>query len=128
MAAKSRAEKIPWFRRWPVKATTLLALVALLLGGVILAGHWARERLEGQDRYFVEFGEIDCQPPAGMERRDFLDEVLFESRLPRRLNLLDETMPQQLREGFAKHRWVEKVDAIEIKPPRHIVVKLTYRR
>jgi len=125
--SKSRSEKTSWFRRWPFRATVSLFLVVVFLGGIIMAGRWGLEQLQGRDRYLLDFQDIECEPPVGMEKREFLDEVLFESRLPKRLNLLDAELPQHLRDGFLKHPWVERIEAVDIKPPKQIVVKLTHR-
>ena len=105
-----------------------LLLVGALLGGLIWASRWSLERLGNSDRYDVAFADIECEPPAGMSKHDFLDEVRYESRLPKNLRLLDKDLKQKLQEGFAKHRWVEKVAAVEIRPPKQIVVKLVYRK
>jgi hypothetical protein len=125
--SKSRPVKTSWFRRWPVRATLSLLLVGAFLGGIIYAAHCSLEYLQGLDRYRLEFTEIDCEPPVGMDRREFLDEVRFESRLPKRLQLTDDNLPHLLRDGFLKHPWVERVEAVEIKPPKHVLVKLTHR-
>jgi hypothetical protein len=127
--AKSRPDKkSSWFPDWLIKSALLLTLVALFLGGLVWAGRWGSEQLRGRERYDVAFAEIDCEPPIGMDRQKFLDEVRYYARaFPERLHVLNESLPQQLREGFALHPWVDKVDAIEIESPKHIVVKLTYR-
>jgi hypothetical protein len=66
--------------------------------------------------------------PVGMERKKFLEEVQYYAPgLPGHVNLLDESLRERLREGFAKHPWVEKVDNVEINPPKQIIVKLTHR-
>ena len=63
-----------------------------------------------------------------MTRQDFLDEVRYDApSLPRQLSLLDEELANKLRAGFAKHAWVEKVEGVEIRRPKQIIVKLTYR-
>jgi len=127
--AKTRPDKkSPWFPPWLVRSAMLFVFVALFLGGLVWAGRWGTEQLRGRDRYDVAFSEIDCEPPVGMERQKFLDEVRYYARaLPERLHLLNDDLPQQLREGFALHPWVEKVDAVEIKPPKQIIVKFTPR-
>lgn len=125
--SKSRPVKTSWFRRWPVRAVVSLILVGLFLGGIIYAARLSIDYIQGLDRYLVEFTEIECEPPIGMDRREFLDEVRFESRLPKRLNLTDHDLAQQLRDGFLKHPWVERVEAVQIKPPKQIVVKLAHR-
>jgi hypothetical protein len=127
--AKSRTDKkSPWFPGWLVKSAVSLSFVALVLGGVIWAGRSGLEQLRGRARYDVAFAEIECEPPVGMDRQKFLDEVRYYAReLPAHLHLLNDDMPLQLREGFALHPWVEKVEAIEVTPPKQIVVRLTYR-
>jgi hypothetical protein len=129
LMAKARPDKqSPWFPGWLLKTTLLLAFVILVLGGLVWAGRWGTEQLRGRPRYDVAFAEIECDPPVGMDRHKFLDEVRYYARsLPERLHLLNEDLPQQLREGFAMHPWVEKVDAIEIAPPKRVIVKLTHR-
>jgi hypothetical protein len=127
MHAKSRAAKPSWFRTWLVKSVLLLSLVALFLGGVIWAGRWGLEYLRDRERYEIAFTDIECATPAGMERKKFLEEVQYYARLPGRVSLLDESLADRLRAGFARHPWVEKVDEVEIKPPRHIVVTVTHR-
>ncbi|MSQ96747.1 MAG: hypothetical protein EXR98_19635 [Gemmataceae bacterium] len=128
MPAKSRPEKSSWFLGWLWKIALLLVLVVLLLGGVIWAGRWGLEQLRGKDRYEIKFAAIECNPPLGLTKPEFLDEVWYVSKLPKQLNLLEEKLPQHLREGFALHPWVEKVDDVEINPPKQIVVKLTHRK
>jgi len=124
MPPKSLPNKPAWFHRWLLKSTLLLLLVALFLSGIIVAGHWGVDHLRGSGRYAVEFTQIECDPPPGLDRRVFLNQVLYYAspHLPARLHLLDEDLPKKLRDGFAAHPWVEKVTDIQI------VVKLTHRR
>jgi hypothetical protein len=129
MPPKPRPDKTPWYRSWLLKSTLLLVLVALFLGGVIWAGRWGSEQLRDNSRYLVNFTELECEPPHGMDKKKFLDEVRYYAspRLPEQLHLLDDDLKTKLRDGFAKHPWVEKVDSVEIIQPKQIVVKLTYR-
>jgi hypothetical protein len=128
MPAKPRPEKTSWHKGWLLKCTLLLILIAAFLGGVIGAGWWGLEQLRGSQRYDVAFANIECEPPVGMPRQDFLDEVRYGApSLPKQLSLLDEELTNKLRAGFAKHAWVEKVEGVEIKRPKQIIVKLTYR-
>lgn len=126
MPPKSRPGPSTWSKGWLWKGAVLLALVVLTLGGLIWAGRWGLEQLRGRDRYEVAFADIECAPPAGMSRQEFLDEVLYASRLPKRLDLLDDGLPQKLREGFTQHPWVETAE-VEIRPPKELRVKLTHR-
>ena len=127
MAAKSRPEPTaagPWKY---ARLVLLFALVAGFLGGVIWAGRWGLEQLRGRDRYDVAFADIECEPPVGMDRQQFLNEVRYPNRLLPQLHLLDGDLEAKLRAEFALHAWVEKVDDVKIVPPKRIVVKLTHR-
>jgi hypothetical protein len=105
----------------------LLALISGFLAGLVMLGRWGLDEIRENDRYVVRFHEIVCVPPPGLERTTFLDEVQYLSRLPEKLRLIDEDLPKQLREGFGRHPWVEKVDEVVLTPPRRIEVKLTWR-
>ncbi len=99
----------------------------LLLLGVVAAGRWARGRLQ-QDGFSVAFADIDCVPPDGLTREDFLGEVQFLSDHPDRLPLLDPSLPGRLARAFAAHPWVEEVKHVEVQRDRGVRVELEYRR
>jgi hypothetical protein len=133
--AKARPATISWFPwwlkgrmgRWLWRSIALVVVVAACVAGVIWLGQWALEQIRTQDRYLVPFADIDCDAPEGMQRGDFLIEVEYSSRLPERLNVLDEDLPAQLEKGFAHHPWVEKVQGVTVAPPRHVAVRLLFR-
>ncbi len=133
--AKARARpvsRIPWWLRGRVgrfvlaSAAVVLA-VAALLAGIIALGHWGREQIHDDPRYLAAVADIDCPAPQEMDRAEFLGEVQYLGRLPAKLNVLDEDLPDRLRQAFARHPWVQRVDAVTITPPRHIAVRLTFR-
>jgi hypothetical protein len=130
MPPKSRPAEPAPPTGWLWKGTLLLVVAAAFLGGVIWAGRWAHDQLHGSPRYVVPFADIQCEPPAGLDRPKFLDEVRYYAspHLPENLDLLDDDLRERLSDGFGKHPWVDKVDAVEITPPKQIVVKLTYRK
>ncbi len=115
------------FRAWMWKTGLLTLCIALLLLGVVSLSRWGRDYLYDRERYHVAFGEIECTPPEVMDRTKFLDQVHYYSRLPAKLNVLDDELADHLRDGFAKHPWVERVDDVEISPPKRVQVKLTFR-
>jgi hypothetical protein len=101
--------------------------VGLVLAGIFALGQAARDHLRGLDRYTISFADIDCEPPPGEKREDFLGEVQYLADLPDRLRLLDEQLPARLAQAFARHPWVERVERVEVVPPRQIRVRLLYR-
>ncbi len=115
-------------QRWLLQGLLFVLVVASFLTGLILLGKWGLEQLRGRERYAIAFAEIDCTPPPGLTRDEFLDEVQYLSRLPPRLGLLDEDLSEKLAGAFARHPWVEKVDGVLLIPPRHVEVKLLLRR
>ena len=135
--AKVRPQPISWLpwwlrgsiSRWVLRSAALLVVVAGLLACIIVLSRWAQSRIHDQDRYLFPFANIIVQPPAGIDRNTFLDEVRFHAALPDGpLNILDTELPDRLRAAFAQHPWVERVEAVTIRPPRRIEVMLTYRR
>jgi hypothetical protein len=111
-----------------IQALVPLLAGLLLLLGVIAAGRWARGRLEQQEGWSVSFADVDCVPPDGLTREDFLGEVQFLSDCPDRLSLLDPTLPDRLAKAFAAHPWVEEVKHVEVLRDRGVRVELEYRR
>jgi cell division septal protein FtsQ len=120
-ATRSRAT------RWLLQCAALLLLVTGLLASIIWLGRWSQQQVRSQDRYLVPVADIECDPPAGLDRVEFLDQVRYDARLPAQVNVLDDDLPAQLRAAFAKHPWVETVDDVQLRSPRTITVRLTYR-
>jgi hypothetical protein len=113
--------------RWGLKTLLLVLAVGLALGGIVLGGRLALDSLREEERYTLPLAAVECDPPPGLSRADFLDEVEYYGTLPRRLHLLDEGLPARLAEGFAKHPWVAKVEKVEVLPPSEVRVQLAYR-
>src|SRR5262245_50318895 len=114
--------------RWLFKCLALLLGLGLLLGGVIALGPLAQDRLRSSGRYAAAFADVGCEPPPGLTRGAFLDEVQYLAGLPDRLSLLDTELPRRLADAFARHPWVERVERVAVTPPRQVRVELTYRR
>jgi len=111
-----------------VRASLALLAAGLFVLGLVALGKWAQEQLRGSDKYAVQFSEIDCETPPSGNRQDFLGEVQYLAGLPDRLQLLDEKLKSWLSEAFARHPWVQKVEAVEITPPRQVRVRLIFRK
>ncbi len=110
-----------------LKSLLVIAAVAGFFAGLIVLGQWALEQIRGRERYRIAFADIDCVPPPGMTRRDFLDEVQYQAQLPNQISLLDEGLSDKVAAAFAKHPWVEKVTGVEVAASGRIVVRLAYR-
>jgi hypothetical protein len=115
-------------RRLLLKLIAALVTLAMLLVGLIALGHYALDQLREGDHYTIPFTEIECIPPPGQSRADFLDEVRYLTGLPARLRLLEKDLARRLAAGFALHPWVAKVDQVEITPALRVKVRLSYRR
>lgn len=107
---------------------TLLPLLAAaaLLSGLAVAGRLLREQLRDQDRYALPFAEIACDPPPGMDRATFLDEVQYLAGQPDRLRLLEDGLSERLAAAFTRHPWVEQVEGVRVTRGQ-VRVSLIYR-
>jgi hypothetical protein len=114
--------------RWIFKSLLLLFVLAGFLGSLILLGQLALDQVRKRERYLVAFADIECQPPPGMSRAAFLDEVQYLAALPQHCNLLDDGLSRSLTEGFQHHPWVKKVQKVDILPTRQVRVELLLRR
>jgi hypothetical protein len=113
--------------RWVCKNLALLAGLGLLLFGAAAFGPWALEQLRPRERYRVAFTAIECAAPPGLSRSEFLDQVQYYDSQPDELELLDRTLPARLAGAFERHPWVERVEQVEVVPPRRVRVRLTFR-
>jgi len=103
-----------------------LGAALLVLGLAALAGP-ALEGLRGRERYFISFTDIECQPPGGVSREDFLQDVQYIAGLPDApLDVLDDGLAARLEAAFQRHPWVERVRRVEVGP-RRVRVSLSYR-
>ena len=113
--------------KWTVQAGVALAGSALVLCALVFAGRAARDSLRPQDRYTAHFLDIACPAPPNLARADFLSEVQYEAGMPDELHLLDDDLPARLTGAFARHPWVEQVEAVHLAPPNHVEVRLRFR-
>jgi hypothetical protein len=120
----------PWRRpllRWLLQGLAAIAALSLILAGFIWLGDLAREHIRPLDRYQFLFLDIDCKPPPGLERQQFLEQVQYYGRLPERFSVLDEGLAAQLTAAFALHPWVAHVQHVNLIAPRTVQVELAYR-
>jgi hypothetical protein len=100
--------------------------IAMLLG-LAAVGRWSRESLQQDPRYYFDFMAIDCTPPVGQSKREFLGEVQYLASLPNQLSLIGNDLAERLQGAFARHPWVEQVEKITLSRQR-IEVRMRYRK
>jgi hypothetical protein len=113
----------PWTFRGPAFALGLGALVVAL----VAVGRLTREGLRGSPRYTLPFSAIDCPPPPGQSRGEFLTEVAYGAGCPEQLDVLAEGLAGRLAEAFARHPWVDTVERVAILPGPRVEIRLAYR-
>jgi hypothetical protein len=114
-------------RRWIVPVVLPLLGIGLVVGGVVWGGRLLRSHLQDHERFSLAFTDIDCSPPDGVERTQFLSEVRAQTELPERIALLDNELPTQLKAAFARHPWVDAVEDVQVSRQRQIHVALHFR-
>jgi hypothetical protein len=114
--------------RWMLQALAALILLGIILASLLWLGAYARDQVRLQQRFQTTFAEIDCNPPPGLERDEFLDQVQYYARLPERFSVLDNGWPELLKAGFAQHPWVARIDKVDVLPPHTVRVAVVYRQ
>jgi hypothetical protein len=109
---------------WSLKLALVLGMVALMIWGLISVGEWSREKITDDPRHFVRFLDIEVDPPTGLDRRSFLEEVRFSGQMPNRFNLLEPKLHDVLKVAFAKHPRVQSVEEVLIGSDRSVKVVL----
>jgi hypothetical protein len=104
-----------------------LAAVSGVVWGIKSLGDSARRGIVERDRYAALFSDIDCDAPPGYERINFLSEVSYHSKFPRRFQSIDPDLEPKLSAAFAAHPWVAAVEDISVEPENRIRVKLKFR-
>lgn len=99
---------------------------AMVLIIVVALGRRARDDLRQDGLYEFPFTAIDCSPPPGMNRLEFLAEVQYLANLPEKLPLLEDGLHERLAHAFARHPWVAKVEEVKLGT-RQVLVRLRYR-
>jgi hypothetical protein len=105
-----------------------VAGVGFILFGLIWLGKVAGRRLRETERLTVAFADIECTPPPGQTRADFLEQVQYWAAMPDKLSFRDEDLAERLAGAFARHPRVEKVRQVKMLAPRRILVQLVFRR
>lgn len=112
-------------RQQLVRGVALLLVITGVLVAIVLAGRWSLEHLRPSGERQVAFDDIRVDPPPGLTRSDFLDEVRYLSRLPGSVPATGDHA--DLKAAFAKHPWVKTVDSIRTDASG-LTATLTLRR
>jgi hypothetical protein len=104
-------------RKWLLEALTPCLCGLLLLLSLVMLGRVARAALLDRASYTLAFDDLECQPPEGLSRPEFLREVRTRSYQPAQLRLLDKDLLARLHAAFAAHPWVESVRGVVIEKP-----------
>ncbi|HVC98169.1 MAG TPA: hypothetical protein VND64_31145 [Pirellulales bacterium] len=114
-------------RRGP-RALVLATLAAGLLGA---AGYaiWqsVREHVYRSSHYHLSLDDIIVTPRPEWIRTDIKSEVVRDASVDGPLSVLDQRLLQRLREAFALHPWVAKVERVAKRSPARVEVDLVYR-
>lgn len=114
------------FRGTTLRVLATVMLAAAVLAGIFAAGRWLKDDVRGDDRYHFQVQNIECDPPAGLSREQFLSEVHYYGQLPERMNVLDADLSPRLREAFGKHPSVSAVKQIHITAPNRVRIELAF--
>jgi hypothetical protein len=87
----------------------------------------ARNDLAGRGDHTLSFLDLDCDPPAGLSRREFLEETQYLTGLPDQLDLrAADTLPR-LEQALATHPWVKRVRQVRRLPDGSVCAEMDYR-
>src|SRR5262245_16807358 len=92
--------------RWAAQLVLPLAGAGALLAGVVALGRHLGER-----GGVVLFRDLECDPPDGMTRQQFLEEAEYLSGVPNRLDGHDPLA--QAEQGLTRHPWVLRVSRVQ---------------
>jgi len=110
-----------------VRALVVFVGVSLVVAAVAAVSRFTRGRIVNWERYNVPFSEIDCLPPPGQTRAEFLEEVRELAGFPEQLQVVDDDLAARLGQAFARHPAVEQVVAVMLGSSRQIQVRLIHR-
>jgi hypothetical protein len=104
-----------------------LLVGAALLVGLLVCGALLREQLRQEGVSSIDFTDIECDPPPGVERQDLLLEARYLAEVPARISLLEPGANETIARALATHPWVAEVKRVEQVPPGRVRVRLVYR-
>jgi hypothetical protein len=118
---EARKARLDAARRWLAQLVLPLGVAGALLAGVVALGRHLGER-----GAVVHFRDLECDPPEGMTRQQFLEEAEYLSDVPNQLG--GPNALAQVQEALAKHPWVLRVTRVQRLPGGRARAELEYRR
>jgi hypothetical protein len=110
---------------------TLLAIVfvaAAFGGGSYAVWRQVREHVYRSPHYHLSLDDIIVTPRPEWIHTDVTSEVIKDASVDGPLSVLDDRLLDRLREAFALHPWVARVERVAKRSPARVEVDLVYRR
>ena len=110
------------------KALVVLGVAGLLAWGAQAAWKSAAPLVAARERYLIPADRIVLTEPPAWIVADVRNQVIHTAGLDRRLSILDPAFPETVKNAFALHPWIAKVDRIEKLVPAGVQVDVTFRK
>jgi hypothetical protein len=121
------ARKAKTTLRWLIQLGLPLLAGAGLFAGVVYSGRFLGDRMRDQGTLVAAFADIECDPPEGMTRREFLAEAQYLAELPDTLEVLHGETPPRIAAALARHPWVARVKQVRLGAQGRVQAELVYR-
>jgi len=112
------------FRSLLTRIVLTAGAATLVILGILAVGEWLRP---ARSPSAFSIRAIDCEPPAGLNHDEFLEQVHYYGQLPEVLDTREKVLHDRLRTAFLKHPRVEQVIEVTITGPAQVRVQATYR-
>ncbi len=112
----------------PGRAVLVIAAVSIVIVGSRTLWHMVRDHVQTRPEYQAAVEQIQLTPLPAWIHSDVKTEVIRDAGLPAELSILDERLFDRLKQAFALHPWIARVEKVERSYPAHIRVDVVYRR
>lgn len=114
--------------RWILQLGLPLLAAAGMLTGLLYSGRFLGDRLRDQGTTTLAFADLECEPPPGMSRAEFLRETQYLAEVPDHFDPLQAETPSLLAAALIQHPWVARVKQVKLLPQGRAVVDLVFRQ
>jgi hypothetical protein len=114
--------------RRPWQSAAIALLLVLFLAGWGAAWIVVRDRVAGQDDYYLDADHIDLTPLPPWIHSHVKAEVLRDASLNHPLSVLDDNLTSRIYEAFPLNAWIARVERVSKRYPARVVVDVVYRR